>query len=214
MDKEKIILIGCGEHAGMVIDNIEEQDKYELFGLVTNREEELGKKIYGYSVVCKDDEIKNLLNKNTDIKGYVLGIGNMKVRTKIFKLLDNFLIPVNIIHPTAAISKHAQIGKGNVIEAYTKIANGSKIGNHCIINSFSAINHNQVIGDNVLIAGNVSMAGKTIGDSTIIADGASIGFKKSVGSNCIVGDGAVVTKDIPDNVIVYGNPARIIRKND
>ena len=214
MIKEKIIIVGCGEHARMVIDNIEDQDKYKIFGLTTNSSEELSKKIYGYPVICLDAEIRRLLLTNPDIKGYVLGVGNMKTRYRLSIWLDGILQPVNIIHRLSLISKYSQIGKGNLIEAFTKIANGAKIGNHCIINSFSAINHDQIIGNNVLIAGNVSMAGKKIGDNTIIADGASIGFKKSVGSNCIVGDGSVVTRDIPDNVIAYGNPARVIRKND
>ena len=212
--KEKIIIVGCGEHARMIIDNIEEQDMYAVFGLTTSSDEELQMEIYGYPVVCKDEGIKNLLSENVDIKGYILGVGSMKLRYNLYTWLDTFLTAVNIIHPTATISRHAQIGRGNIIEAYTKIANSAQIGNHCIINSFSAVNHDQVIGDNVLIAGNVSMAGKSIGNNTIIADGASVGFKKSVGKNCIVGDGSVVTKDIPDNVIVYGNPARIVRNND
>jgi len=214
MNKQKIILFGCGEHGRMVIDNIEEQNLYDIFGLITNNDADLHKKIFGYDVVCTDNDLSQLLMENPDITGYFLGMGNMKVRSILSKRVDEILSPVNIIHPAAIISKHAGLGKGNLFEAYTKIANGAKIGNHCIVNSFSAINHDQRIGDNVLIAGNVSMAGKSIGKNTIIADGASIGFKKSVGMNCIVGDGAVVTKDIPDNVIVYGNPARIVRKND
>ena len=212
--KQKIIVAGCGEHARMTIDNIEEQGQYEIFGLTTNSDAELKKSIYGYPVLCKDEEIKALLKKNPDITGYILGVGNMKARFAVYTWLDKILEAVNIIHPMAIISKHATLGKGNLIEAFTKVANGAKIGNHCIINSFSAVNHDQTIGDNVLIAGNVSMAGKMIGDHTIIADGASIAFKKNVGKKCIIGDGAVVTKDIPDNSIAYGNPARVVRKND
>lgn len=214
MAKEKIIVIGCGEHAGMTIDNIEEQGRYDIFGLTTHVREELQKKVLGYSVVCLDEEIENLLTKNPDITGYILGVGNMTARYRLYTRFDAILPAVNVIHPAAIISKHAKIGKGNLIEGYTKIANGATVGNHCILNSFSAVNHDQIIGNNVLIAGNVSMAGKRIGDHTIIADGASVGFKKSVGGHCIIGDGAVVTKDIPDHVIAYGNPARVIRRNE
>ena len=214
MDKKKIIVIGAGEHARMTIDNIEEQGVFQVFGLTTNIDDEIRKKVYGYQVVCSDKDIKDLLAKNPDIAGYVLGTGNLKVRHRLYTWLDTFMNAVNIIHPAAIVSRHASIGKGNLIEAFTKVANGARIGNHCIINSFSAVNHDQAIGDNVLIAGNVSMAGKSIGSHTIVADGASIGFKKSVGAGCIIGDGAVVTKDIPDNVIAYGNPAKVVRKND
>lgn len=212
--KEKIILVGCGEHARMVIDNLEEQGKYELFGLTTHDATELGKSIYGYPVVCLDEQIDQLILENQDINGYFLGMGHMKTRAKLFPILDRKLPAVNIVHPAAIVSKHAEIGRGVLLEAYTKVANSAKVGCHCIVNSFSAINHDQKIGNNVLIAGCVSMAGKEVGDNTIVSDGASIGFKRSVGKNCIIGDGAVVTKDLPDNVIAYGNPAKVVRAND
>lgn len=210
-----IILLGCGEHAKMVIDNIEQGKKYRIVGLTTNDESELNRKIYNYNVVCKDEELPDYINKNSNIKGYFLGIGNMKVREKVSLWLKDVLDidAVNIIHPTAIISEHSVMGTGNIFEAYTKVANDVRIGNDCIVNSFTAINHDQIVGNNVLLAGSVSLAGKTIGDNTIIADGASIGFKKSVGKNCIIGDGAVVTRDIEDFSIAYGNPARVIRKN-
>lgn len=215
--KDKIIIIGAGEHARVVIDNIEEQGLYEIFGLTTSLDDELGKKVFNYEIICKDEQVEQLVSENEDIVGYFLGIGirtgNMKLRYNTYSVFDKILNPINIIHPTAIISKHSKMGIGNIIEAYTKVANGALIGNHCIINSFSAVNHDQCIGNNVLIAGNVSMAGTSIGDHTIIADGVSISFKKKVGKNCIIGDGATVTKDIPDNVVAFGNPARIVREN-
>lgn len=210
----RIILIGCGEHARMVIDNIEQQEKYEIFGVITDDRNMIGKKLKGYNIICHNDEVELLLKENKEIEAYFLGVGNMRTREKLFKRFDSILNAVNIIHPSSIISKHANIGYGNIFEAYTKIANDVIIGNHCILNSFTSINHDQKIGNNVLIGCNVSLAGTTIGNNTIIADGASISFKKKVGCQCIIGDGSVVTKDIPDNIIAYGNPAREIRQND
>jgi sugar O-acyltransferase (sialic acid O-acetyltransferase NeuD family) len=218
MKKEKVVLIGCGEHARMVIDNIEEIKNIEVFGLVTSISEDVGKKIYGYTILGTNDSIDDIFKTNPDLTGYFLTIGqlkngNMSIRENMYHKLDQSYRAINIIHPAAIVSAYAHVGYGNIFEAYTKVANGAKVGNHCIINSFSAINHDQCIGNNVLIGGNVSMAGCEVGDNTIVADGASIAFKKSVGKNCIIGDGAVVTKNIPNNSIAYGNPARVIRKN-
>lgn len=218
MKKEKIILVGAGEHAKMVIDNIEDIGNIEIFGIVTSIPEDVGERLYGYPIIGVNKEIDLIFSENRDLTGYFLTIGtlkagNMRPREQMYQRLDKKYRAINIIHPKALISRHTVMGNGNIFEAYTKVANGTRIGSHCILNSFSAINHDQIIGDNVLIAGNVSMAGCSIGSNTIIADGASIGFKCSVGSHCIIGDGAVVTKDIPDGSIAYGNPAKVIRKN-
>ncbi|MDT3698271.1 MAG: hypothetical protein RO469_02490 [Thermincola sp.] len=213
MEKERIILIGCGEHACMIIDNIDQIKNIEIFGLIAADKADTGKKTMGYEVVCCDDDIDILLQENPDITGYFLGVGDMRIRQLLAAKYDRKLKAVNIIHPACIVSRYAAIGTGNLFEAYTKIANGVILGSHCILNSNTCVNHDQIIGNNVLLAGNVSMAGKRIGDNTLIADGASIGFKKSVGRCCIVGDGAVVTKDVPDYSIVYGNPARRVREN-
>ncbi|MDD3363420.1 MAG: hypothetical protein PHZ03_00405 [Syntrophomonas sp.] len=213
MKKERIIIIGIGQHAQMIIDNIDQINNIEIFGLIAADKADVGKKVMGHEVVCTDDEVDALLMDNPDICGYFLGVGDLRIRQRLVAKYDAKIRAVNIIHPAAIISRYAQIGTGNVFEAYTKIANGVTVGSHCIVNSFTSVNHDQTVGNNVLIAGSVSMAGKTIGDNTLIADGASIGFKRNVGCCCIIGDGAVITKDVPDYSIVYGNPARKVRDN-
>ena len=214
MQRRRIIIIGAGRHGRVLIDNIEEQGSYEIFGLTTTLDEQVNQKVYGYTVVCKYDQIEEVLRETPDISGYVLGMGDLKTRYDFYQRLDPLLEAVNVIHPSSIISKHAVIGKGNLIEAYTRLANGSTVGNHCMINSWSGLHHDQTIGDNVFLGLNVSVAGPSIGSHTIVADGACIGFQKKVGKHCIIANGAVVTRDIPDNVIAHGNPARIIKKKD
>ena len=218
MIKDSIILIGCGEHARVSIDAIEAQGRYRIFGLVSNREDELHLRVYGHEVICTDAEVRQLVAENADIKGYFLGVGvasgSMKRRCDLYTWLDEILPAVNVISPHSVVSSYARMGRGNFLEAYTRIANGVTIGNHCVVQSFTSINHDQIIGDNVLIGCNVSMAGSRIGSHTTIADGSSISFKKTVGSNCLVSDGTVVTKDLPNDVIAYGNPAKTLPRKD
>jgi acetyltransferase-like isoleucine patch superfamily enzyme len=59
------------------------------------------------------------------------------------------------------------------------------------------------------MAGNV-----TIGTGTTIGMGVNIINGVKIGNNTVIGAGSVVTKDIPDNVVAYGNPCRVIRPNE
>ncbi|NTV91172.1 MAG: acetyltransferase, partial [Clostridiales bacterium] len=63
MAKERIILIGCGEHARMIIDNVDQIRNIEIFGLIAADKLDIGQKIMGYEVVCADNEVDFLLRE-------------------------------------------------------------------------------------------------------------------------------------------------------
>jgi len=217
MKKKKIIIFGTGEHAKICIDNIEEQNKYKIFGLVTNKKDKVNKLVNGYKVLCLDIDLKKLISENRDIKNYFLGVGSsygsMQKRFNLYTKINKILNPVNIIHPLSSISKYSKIGKGNLIEAYTKIGTNTVIGNHCYICSFSCVNHDQHIGDNVLIASHVGLAGTTIGSGTIISNGVIVGFKKKIRKNCLIAGNSFINRNIPDNHLVTGNPPKLSKIN-
>lgn len=144
---------------------------------------------------------------------------------------------VKIFHPDLVNLYGCTIGDETKIGAFVEIQKNAVVGNRCKISSHTFICEGVKIEDEVFIGHGVMFtndlyprATSADGDLQTEADWrvietqvkkrASIGSNVTilagitVGENSIVGAGAVVTKDVPDNAIVGGNPARIIRAID
>lgn len=128
-----------------------------------------------------------------------------------------------------------KVGDNTKIGTFVEIQKGSKIGRSCKISSHTFICEGVTIEDGVFVGHNVTFTNDrfpraTADDGrlqteddwtcvpTIVKQGASIGSSTTllcgitVGENAVVGAGSVVTRDVPADTVVAGNPARILRK--
>ncbi len=103
------------------------------------------------------------------------------------------------------IGAHTNIAKGVIDD--TVISDGVKIA------PSTHIGHNGYIGKNTTVICSELYGSVRIGENSYIT-ASTIENQKSVGSNSIIGMGSVVTKDIDENVIAYGIPAKVIRENN
>ncbi|QZT37237.1 acetyltransferase [Halosquirtibacter xylanolyticus] len=141
------------------------------------------------------------------------GIGSSSIRKIIAQKINcNWC---NLISNSSICSNTARIGIGSVALQGAVIQSSVEVGDHVIVNTNASIDHDCMIGDFVHIAPGVTVCGDvTIGNNSWIGAGAVVIQGINIGSNVIVGAGAVVLKDIPDNVIVVGNPVRIVKENN
>ncbi|MCS7214642.1 MAG: NeuD/PglB/VioB family sugar acetyltransferase [Thermodesulfovibrio sp.] len=160
--KEKIILIGGGGHCRSVIDVIECEGRFEIYGIVDVKDK-IGKKIFEYEIIGSDEDLYMLFNK---VKNALITVGHIydnSRRVELFKLCEEigFIMP-NVISPFAYVSKYASLGKGNVIMHYAVVNAGAKIGNNCIINTRALIEHDVVVEDHCHISTGAIVNGGTV----------------------------------------------------
>lgn len=154
-------------------------------------------------------------NPRPNVSG-AIAIGGSKgsSRIELANIFADYKIPMpSLMHDSATISRSAKLGVGSHVLANSVVAADVNIGAFAIINNSANIDHESEIGDGVHIAPGATICGcVSIGDNTLIGAGAIILPRIRIGKNSIVGAGAIVTKNVPNNVIVGGNPAIFFRK--
>ena len=163
---------------------------------------------------------RTVLHEYTSLSPVIVSIGVNRIRKIVVeKLIANAkacnedIEFATAIHPSAVVSPSAKIGEGTVVMAGAVINADAVIGKHCIINTGATVDHDCMIGDYCHIAPGVNISGAThIDEGTWVGVGSCVIQCLHIGSNCMIGAGSVVVKDIPDNVVAYGNPCKVVRK--
>lgn len=146
---------------------------------------------------------------------FTIGIGNPRLRYQLYKKFTSLGGEfVSTISPLALIGNYGiNIGKGSNILLNAVFSNSVTIGIGCIIYYNAIITHDCELEDFVEISPCATLLGRCkVGSFTHIGANATILPNIKIGRNVIIGAGSLVTKDIPDNVVAYGSPAKIIRK--
>lgn len=121
----------------------------------------------------------------------------------------------NVIHTMAWVSPTAKLGRGITLRAGVIINADAELEDGVTVMEYSAIGHDSVIGENAQIASGVLVGGHCIiGKNSYIATGVPVKNGVKIGHDSVVGIGAAVLRDIPDNVIALGNPARAMKNKD
>lgn len=142
---------------------------------------------------------------------FIVSIGNNKVRKEVVSRLKSSFFKA--IHTDAIISPSASINDGTVVMAGVVVNAEAHIGRHCIINTGSVIDHECNLEDYVHVSPNTTLCGNVyVGEGTWIGAGSTVIQGVKIGRWSQIGAGSVVVNEIPDGVLAYGVPCRVIRK--
>jgi UDP-2-acetamido-3-amino-2,3-dideoxy-glucuronate N-acetyltransferase len=128
-----------------------------------------------------------------------------------------------IWHPERSVLLDCRIGEECTIHAPVWIGNKVKIGNRCKVQAFAFIPEGVTLGDDVFIGPHVCFTNdkyppSDVWEETLVEDGVSIGANATIlpgiviGKRARIGAGAIVTRDVPSDALIVGEPGRIYRR--
>jgi acetyltransferase-like isoleucine patch superfamily enzyme len=118
----------------------------------------------------------------------------------------------SLIDPSVPHSRSLVHGQGLFVNAGCTLGAASKFGDWVFINRAASIGHHACFGDFVSVGPGAVVGGLvTLGCGSVVGTGAVVLPEIRIGSNSVVGGGSVVTKDVPDNCLIFGVPARVVR---
>lgn len=210
----RVVGVGAGGHARVVIEILRLMGGYELTGLLDRKQQLWHTEVLGVRVLGDDSLLAELYNQGVHHAFIGLGtVGDTRPRRWLYEMTrqQGFRI-VQAIHPHAVIAPSVEIGDGPTIMAGAVISAAARLGDNVIVNTGAIVEHDCIVGDHVHIATGAQLASTVhVGEGAHIGLGASIRQCIRIGRNAIVGAGAVVVDDVPDDVVIVGVPARILR---
>ena len=214
-------IIACAGGSGLKVLQILEDkesrggDGLKLIGFIDDNSDLWGTEFYGYPIFGGTESVPGLIEKYGEL-GAVCPIGNTVNRRKMIERLKPLGVSFpSAIHPSAQLSKRAEIGKGNVFSQNTVVQAGAEIGDFNTFNIGSVVGPLGRVGNFCTINAHVMVASLAFtGDFTYIGMGAHIREKIIMGDGTTVGANAFVNEPTEPWSVVVGLPAKKIKQKE
>jgi sugar O-acyltransferase (sialic acid O-acetyltransferase NeuD family) len=213
--KGDLLIVGTGGTSREIAEAVEDINRvsqtWNLLGFLDDNPSLRGQLVHGYPVVGTTGTIHEYP------KAYVIiGVANDRDRFIRKQIVERLKIEKQrfptLVHPTACVSRRAELGFGTVILQFSFVSGNVVVGDHVIISQSVIISHDVTIGSYVSMSTCLSVTGAVkIGDGVYIGSGARIYPRVEIGDGALIGIGAVVLNSVPPEVTVFSNPARVLR---
>ncbi len=204
-----VVVLGAGGHAKVVLDILLNQD-VRVIGIADYDVTNIGKKILGVPIISNDADVLQYPSQSIYLVNALGSIGSTKARRELFiKFKNQGYNFATVVHSSAMIAADVQMKEGTQVMAGAVIQTGSIIGENSIVNTKASIDHDCLIGCHAHISPGVTVCGGVVvGTGTHIGAGATIIQEIKIGSHCIIGAGSLVIRNVSENKVAFGHPAK------
>jgi UDP-N-acetylbacillosamine N-acetyltransferase len=211
-NSSSLVLYGAGGHARVVADIVRLGGQYVVAGFLDDVNRDRHGLLFEHAPILGGLSDLDALGAQ-GVRYMFMAIGDCGHRLRLAEMVSRagFEFPT-LVHPRAVVAASATLREGTVVVAGGIVNPGAQVGAHVIVNTAASVDHDCVVADGAHIACGARLAGGVhVGRGAWIGIGATIREHVRIGAGSIVGAGAVVLDDIPDGVVAYGCPARVIR---
>jgi sugar O-acyltransferase (sialic acid O-acetyltransferase NeuD family) len=206
---------GFGREVVPIVRQQLEQSKDQHYELVFVDDKPVRRHLNGHRVLTYEE----WLAERVEVRQVVLAIANSVIRESLAARCANEGIGFfNVLAPNAVVLDEVKMGMGSILCPFVTVTSNISIGKQFHANIYSYVAHDCIIGDFVTFAPGVQCNGNVIvEDHVYIGTGAVIrqGNPEAplvLGRGSVIGMGAVVTKSVPPDTTVVGNPARLMAR--
>ena len=211
MSNKKLIILGAGAHARVLVDLAGQLPGWELAGLLDDDSSKAGSDVFGVPVLGHTDQLREIAAAKL-ADSAAIAFGDNALRRRFFEFARQAGLELaTLVHPSAVISPHAKLGTGVVVLAGVVVNAGAVIGDNVSLNTGCSIDHDCRLDDHCHIFPNATLTGGVrVGSGASVGANAVVNPNLEIGRDAAVGSGAVVIRDVGPGQVVVGNPARVL----
>lgn len=211
--EQRVLIYGCGGHGRVILDALRAQWGPVLCAIFADDAASVeGRRVDGAQVYGPD------LLADLRQRGFkaLIGIGDNLNRARVYNRLRTMGFSfTSAVHPSAVVSPLARLADGVAVMPGAVVNTGARLEENACVNTAASVDHDAVICAHAHVFPGARLTGNVIvGCYATVGSGAVIVPGVRIGDNAYVGAGAVVLKDVPENAVAYGVPARVVRARD
>lgn len=206
--ERSIVVVGAGGHAKVIIESL----RLAGWNVVGCTDSDATPRLCaGAPVIGNDDKLGELLGDGVSCAFCAIGDNALRERIGRRLLSLGFEMPA-VLGPGTTVAPSVSVGAGVAILPGAVVNSEAVLRDFAIINSNANVDHDCLIGCAAHIGPGASLAGNVqVGDRTFLATGSAVIPGTEIGADTIVGAGSVVVRNLPPEVLAYGNPAKLRR---